>query len=92
MVSKRDLMTNFRKTSRETINLETAPQNPMQTLRFASANLRSFISRCAEVDMLFRRIVDVAAMQEVWFKNHSISTVKRGEESYKLFYSGTLQT
>ena len=88
-VSKGDLMTDPGKTFRETRIPDATSRKLKQTLRFATANVGSLTGRSAEVvDMLYRRKVDVAGLQEVRYKNHGTRTVKRGEETYKLFWSG----
>ena len=58
--SRRGLMTDLGKTSRETRNPDAALQNSVQTLRFASANIGTLVGRSGEVvDMLNRRMVEV---------------------------------
>jgi len=65
--SKRDqLMMGPGKTLWETRNPDTALRNPMQALRFSTANVGTLVGFGAEVvDMLSRRKVDVARLQEV---------------------------
>jgi len=68
------------KTLWETRNLDTALQTPMQALRF---------SRSAKVvDMLSRRKVDVAGLQQVRYKNVGTKIVKGEDAAYKLYWSG----
>ena len=82
-------MTGPGKTPRETRNPDAALRNSVQTLRFASANIGTLVGRGGElVDMLNRRRVDVAGLQEVRYRNEGAKTVKGGEGSYKLFWSG----
>jgi len=46
-------------------NLDMALQNPMQALRFSTANVGTLVGRSAEaVDMLNRRKVGVAGLQK----------------------------
>ena len=86
---RRGLMTDPGKDPWETRNPDAALRNSVQTLRFASANVGTLSGKSAEVaDMLHRRRVDVAGLQEVRYRNSGAKMVKGGGERYKLFWSG----
>ena len=71
--SKRGLMTEPGKTHRESRIPDAALRHPMQTLRFASANVGSLVGKKVEfVDMLFRRKIDVAGLQEIRYKTKEL--------------------
>lgn len=82
-------MTVPRKTIVETRVPDAAIRKPSRVFKFASANVGSLVGRSAEVvDMMCRRNVDVAGLQEVRYKNQGTRTIRGGDGVYKLYWSG----
>jgi len=87
--SKRNQMLGPGKTFWETRNLDTVLRNLMQALRFSTANVETLIGKSAEVvDILSRRTVGVAVLQEVQYNIVGTKIVKEGDAAYKLYWSG----
>ena len=87
--SKRDRMMGPGKARWETRKPDAALRNPTRVLRFATANIGTMVRRSAEVaDMMFRRNVSVAGLQEVRYKNQGTKMIRGGDGVYKFYWNG----
>ena len=85
-------MTPARKTLVETGSADVVPQNPSWNLRFGSANVGSLVGRGAEVvEMMERRKVDLAGLQEVGYKGNGTRTLRGEKEDFKVFWCGEVR-
>ena len=85
-------MTPARKTLVETGSADVAPPNPSWNLRFGSANVGSLVGRGAEVvEMMERRKVDLAGLQEVGYKGNGMRTLRGEKEDFKVFWCGEVR-
>jgi len=87
--SKTDEMTAAGKTNKETSQPDVSVRKPQMTLRMATVNVGTLVGRGAEVaETLGRRRVDIAALQEVRYKNEGVKCVRGGDFQYRLFWKG----
>lgn len=87
--SKIDEMTVFGKTQWETRQSDGSVRNSQATLRMATVNAGTMVGRSAEVaETLGRRKVDIAALQEVRYKNEGVKLIQGGDFEYKLYWKG----
>ena len=87
--SRGSVMTVVGKALVETNRPDVDTQKPLWSLRFATLNVGSLVGHSSEVvNMLERRKIDVACVQEVRYKNNSAKTFRGEMCDYKLFWSG----
>ena len=90
--SKGAVMTPAGKTLVETGSADVVHQNPSWNLRFGSANVGSLVGRRAEVvEMMERRKVDLAGLQEVRYKGNGTRTLRGEKEDFRLFWCGEMR-